>query len=65
MNDRESLLIKKHELEQLISSHQWSAPLSAYAAYPADMASNLQILQIELERINDALDQYTEQNQLS
>lgn len=57
MQERERLMMQKHELEQLIFNHQWSAPLSAYAAHPADMASNLQILNIELERINEALAQ--------
>lgn len=56
MNERDRLLLKKHELEQLIAHHQWSAPLSAYSAYPSDMHANLQILNIELEKINDALD---------
>jgi hypothetical protein len=64
MNERDQLLIKKHELEQLIAHHQWSAPLSAYSAYPSDMHSNLQILNIELEKINDALG-LADHNQIS
>ncbi|PKM76338.1 MAG: hypothetical protein CVU90_13070 [Firmicutes bacterium HGW-Firmicutes-15] len=67
MDERDILLVKKNELEQMIqnkqeslsvSSNQWINGLSAYASHPADMASHLQALNIELERINDELAQY-------
>lgn len=51
MNERDELMIKKLELEQLIAHHQWSALLSAYSADPSDMHANMQILTIELEKI--------------
>ena len=67
MDEMDRLLVKKDELEQLIRNkqeslsqqfNQFSGVLSCYASHPADMASNLQILHIELERINEALSQY-------
>lgn len=67
MDERDILLVKKNELEQMIQnkqesfsmpSNQWINGLSAYASHPADMASHLQALNIELERINDELAQY-------
>lgn len=67
MDERDKLLVKKNELEQLIQhkqmsfsmpSNQWINGLSTYASHPGDMVSHLQILNIELERINDELAQY-------
>jgi hypothetical protein len=68
MDERDTLLVKKNELEQMIQnkqessfsmpSNQWTNGLSNYASHPADMASHLQALNIELERINDQLAQY-------
>ncbi|MDD3364202.1 MAG: hypothetical protein PHZ03_04420 [Syntrophomonas sp.] len=67
MDERDILLVKKNELEQMIQNKQekFSMPsnqlingLSTYASHPADMASHLQALNIELERINDELAQY-------
>lgn len=64
MNEIESLMIKKRELEQLIRDNQeyysggLHGHLSSYAAHPADLAAHLQVLNIELEKINSALSQY-------
>lgn len=67
MEERDMLLFKKNELEQIIHSKQenyalpsdrWVHGLSAYASHPADTTSHLQALNIELERINDELAQY-------
>lgn len=68
MDERDRLLIKKHELEQLIKYNQefylessrLSDQLYSYASHPADMASHLQVLNIELEKINGALAQYNQ-----
>ena len=68
MDEKDSLIIKKHELEQLIKynqeyyleSSQWSGQLSNYASHPADMASHLQVLNIELEKVNEELDQFNQ-----
>lgn len=67
VEEQDKLMMKKHELEQLImnqelylQSSQWNE-LGNYASHPADQASNLQILNIELERINEALVQYDPQ----
>ncbi|MFA7078454.1 MAG: hypothetical protein WC147_08625 [Syntrophomonas sp.] len=65
MQEQDRLLMKKHELEQLImdnqelyvQSGQGNGMLSSYASHPADLASHLQVLNIELERINEALAQ--------
>ena len=67
MDELDTLLMKKNELEQMIKNKQekFTMPsnlgineLSAYASHPADMTSHLQSLNIELERINDELAQY-------
>jgi len=58
MNEQDRLLIKKNELEQLIKNNEWGTNMSGYASHPADMTSHMEILNIELERINDALAQY-------
>ncbi len=63
MDAKDKLMIKKHELEQLIKynqeyyleSSQWSGQISSYASHPADMASHLQVLNIELEKVNEEL----------
>lgn len=68
MDERDRLMIKKHELEQLIKYNQefylessrLCDQLYSYASHPADMASHLQVLNIELEKINGALDQYNQ-----
>lgn len=68
MDEKERLIIKKHELEQLIRDKQeyyldsgrLGGQLSSYAARPAELASHLQILNIELEKINSALAQYNQ-----
>jgi hypothetical protein len=65
MQEADKLLTKKQELEQLIKynqehylqSNQLGAQLSSYASHPADMAAHLQVLNIELEKINAALAQ--------
>lgn len=70
MDEKDRLMIKKNELEQLIKYNQeaylessrLSGQLSSYASHPADMASHLQVLNIELERINGALAQYNHEN---
>jgi len=70
LNEQAQLLKKKHELEQLIQNNEelyqqslyWSGMLPANMVHPADLAGHLQVLHIELDRINNALDQYrTEQ----
>jgi UV DNA damage repair endonuclease len=69
MQEIDRLMIKKHELEQLIKynqeyyleSSQFSGQLSNYASHPADMASHLQVLYIELEKINGELAQYNQE----
>lgn len=66
MEERDRLVTKKHELEQLIKYNQefylesirLSSQLSSYASHPADVAAHLQVLNIELEKINGALAQY-------
>jgi hypothetical protein len=67
MDERDTLLIKKNELEQMIRNKQETSAIpsnhlingfSAYASHPADITSHLQALNIELERINDELAQY-------
>ena len=66
MDERSQLLKKKHELEQLIENNEqlyqqslyWSGMLPANMVHPADLAGHLQVLNIELDRINNALDQY-------
>ncbi len=63
MREIDRLLTKKQELEQLIKnnqehylqSSQWGAQLSSYASPPADTANHLQVLNIELEKVNAAL----------
>jgi hypothetical protein len=68
MQEIDRLMTKKHELEQLIKfnqeyyleSKQWSEQLSNYASHPADMATHLQVLNIELERINGELAKYNQ-----
>ncbi len=63
MDAKDKLMTKKHELEQLIKynqeyyleSSQWSGQISSYASHPADMASHLQVLNIELEKVNEEL----------
>ena len=68
MDEKDRLLIKKHELEQLIKYNQefylessrLCEQLYSYASHPADMASHLQVLNIELEKINGALAQYNQ-----
>lgn len=57
MEEQDRLLMKKHELEQLIMDNQELYLQSGYASHPADLASHLQVLNIELERINEALAQ--------
>lgn len=64
MQEIDRLLNKKQELEQLIKynqdylqSSQLGSQLSSYASHPADMAAHLQVLNIELEKINTALAQ--------
>ena len=65
MDEKDRLIVKKHELEQLIKHNQefylesgrLSGQLSSYASHPADLASHLQVLNIELEKINGALAQ--------
>ncbi|MDD4171763.1 MAG: hypothetical protein PHQ94_05940 [Syntrophomonas sp.] len=57
MEEQDRLLMKKHELEQLIMDNQERYLQSSYASHPADLASHLQVLNIELERINEALAQ--------
>ncbi len=68
MDEMDRLLVKRNELEQLIrnkqeslshNTHNFNGVLSSYVSHPADMAANLQILNIELEKINDALSQYS------
>jgi hypothetical protein len=69
MQEIDELMIKKHELEQLIKynqeyyleSSQWGAQLSSYASHPADMAAHLQVMHIELEKINAQLAQYNQE----
>lgn len=69
MAEKDGLLIKKHELEQLIKYNQefhlessgLSDQIFSYASHPADMASHLQLLYIELEKINGALAQYDQE----
>ncbi len=66
MDEQTRLLNKKHELEQLIRNNQelyqqslyWSGMLPATMVHPSDLAGHLQVLNIELDRINDALDDY-------
>jgi hypothetical protein len=68
MQEIDRLMTKKHELEQLIKlnqeyywdSSQWGGQLSSYASHPADMASHLQVLNIELEKINGELAKYNQ-----
>jgi len=68
MDEKDRLMIKKQELEQLIrynqefysESSRLSGQLSSYASHPADIASHLQVLNIELEKINGALAHYNQ-----
>ncbi len=65
MEEQTRLIIKKRELEQLIMSNQEQARsfnqlsglTSAFADHPADLAAHMQVLNIELEKINEALEQ--------
>lgn len=67
MEQPEVLLSKKHELEQLIRNNEevynqalrWSGALPTNMIDPSDIAAHLQILNIELDRINDALHQFS------
>ncbi len=64
MDEQAQLLKKKHELEQLIQNNEelyqqslyWSGMLPANMVHPADLAGHLQVLNIELDRINNALE---------
>lgn len=65
MEDRDYLITKKRELEQMIcnkleehslSSH-WGTEMTSYSMHPADKAAQLQTLSIELEKINEILAQ--------
>ncbi|MDD4801859.1 MAG: hypothetical protein PHF24_02775 [Syntrophomonas sp.] len=65
MYERDLLLAKKTDLEQMIKNNQdnsvmttYPNDMSDYASHPADVASHLQSLNIELERINDMLAAY-------
>lgn len=70
MDEKDRLMTQKHELEQLIKYNQefylessrLSGQLSSYASHPADTAAHLQVLNIELEKINGALAQYNQES---
>lgn len=63
--EEQELISKKHELEQLIRNNEelytqslhWSGRLPANMIHPNDLAAHLQVLNIELDRINEALHQ--------
>lgn len=66
INEQNRLIKRKQEIEQLILNKQeqhgqfdlWGGNVSPYTDYPADLASHLQVLNIELEKINETLSQY-------
>ena len=66
MDQQADLLKKKNELEQLIKNNEelyqqslyWSGMLPANMVHPADLAGHLQVLNIELDRINEVLEQH-------
>ncbi|NLN87378.1 MAG: hypothetical protein GX133_07220 [Syntrophomonadaceae bacterium] len=72
MEQYTDLLKKRNELEQLIQNNEeiyqqslnWSGLLPANMVHPSDLAGHLQVLNIELDRLNSALEQYA-QDQLS
>lgn len=66
MEQYAELLKKRNELEQLIKNNEelyqqslnWSGLLPANMVHPSDLAGHLQVLNIELDRINGALEQH-------